>query len=516
MPEEEYPQIYGIAHRAADCLGVKGEIRICMDGSFSAGIAYRRDRYEVWLGMTLLSVLSEEELYAVLLHEFSHAVQDEREGKAERLYFEWLNGERNPHFLSGMTRAMYGFPDTVYGLQYALYSYASSIMHEQEADCAMATHGDVSAAGMTLIKLKYGDLNEWEMTGRDRECAYAPEEPDERYLEKRIEQLHRAISHREPVWRALIGKEILSRSASHPTVKMRLEALGITDHTITLPNGTGAFAEEYEKALQRVQRRTMEAVREDYADLRRKHYLEPLERVQQWEEAGCPLAAETYADIHSDLRALGRNSEADSLCLRVLETFSDAACDYACFMHGCYLLTQFDDGGLAYIYRAMEGNSNYIEEGLSMIGDYCCMTGNQQELDTYRERAIELLQKDRDVYSQLNVLKKTDRLSADQLPEGMLEDILAHIRKVEQGSIRAVYLVRKTIKDDFFASVFVIRFFEDTDDDLRSDVMHRIFCYLDTSDWQFSLFEYDNVADAKPESIAGSCVYLGEAADQNS
>ena len=48
----------------------------------------------------------------------------------------------------------------------------------------------------------------------------------------------------------------------------------------------------------------------------------------------------------------------------------------------------------------------------------------------------------------------------------------------------------------------------DTDDDTRYKILHKAFNYLDTcSDWQFSLFDYDDVKNVKIEDIAGSCVY---------
>lgn len=93
-----------------------------------------------------------------------------------------------------------------------------------------------------------------------------------------------------------------------------------------------------------------------------------------------------------------------------------------------------------------------------MIGTFCCMTGNQKELDIYREKAVYFLQKEIDEYSKLGVLNKSVWLSAEQLSGEMLSEILAYIASIDGGSIQAIYLVRKTITDTFFTSAFVIRF----------------------------------------------------------
>lgn len=90
----------------------------------------------------------------------------------------------------------------------------------------------------------------------------------------------------------------------------------------------------------------------------------------------------------------------------------------------------------------------------------------------------------------------------------MLDDILSHITSSYCENIEKIYLVRKTITDDFFSSVFVIKISSDTDDDIRYKILQKAFNYLDTcSEWQFSLFDYDDVKDVKIEAIPDSCVY---------
>ena len=47
--------------------------------------------------------------------------------------------------------------------------------------------------------------------------------------------------------------------------------------------------------------------------------------------------------------------------------------------------------------------------------------------------------------------------------------------------------------------------------DDKNDTMHRIFLCLDAvEDWQFSLFDYDEVEKLRPENIPGSLFYAGE------
>jgi hypothetical protein len=147
-----------------------------------------------------------------------------------------------------------------------------------------------------------------------------------------------------------------------------------------------------------------------------------------------------------------------------------------------------------------------------VIGQFCCLTGNQKELDIFRQKAVLIGQKDKDVYSQLGQLTKKDTLSTEKLPEGMLEALLTYITSADHaGVVENVYLVRKTITEDFFTSAVVVRFTDGADPEFCDQLMHKIFSYLDTStDWQFSLFDYEDVKKVKVERIENSCVYEKE------
>jgi polyphosphate kinase 2 (PPK2 family) len=91
----------------------------------------------------------------------------------------------------------------------------------------------------------------------------------------------------------------------------------------------------------------------------------------------------------------------------------------------------------------------------------------------------------------------------------MLEDILSYMHSLdEKGIINRVFLVKKTVSESFFASVFVVHFYGGTDEE-RRDIMHGIFRYLDSYpvEKQFALFDYFEYPDVKIEKIEGSLVY---------
>lgn len=506
----DYPRLYALARQAADAVGCEGNIAISLQSEFNGGIARVGDTYSVQLGAMLLELLSEGELYSVLIHEFAHMTEENAAGNREREYHNWLVNGGNPHFLSGLTNLLYLVTDTQYSYQMFLFDHACSVLVEQNADRAMGAHGDPAYAASALLKMKYYDLYDWEQGTEDEMSFYAPQEPPAHVTLDRVQAFREVMEKRMEDWNALADCEIISRSATHPTLKMRLETLGVAGYRIAESEDDEAYTAECRKAREYVDALILERGSADYKAKRVEAYMKPLARVAEWEQAGKPLTPEGYADVVGDLRSVGRVTDAMALCERAIDELDTAASCYAYFMRGLYRLHRYDSAGIDDLYHAIEYNSNYIDDGLSTIGAFCCLTGRQEELEAYRERAMDVGQMQKDVYSEMNILRKTDTLLTEHLPEELMAGLLDTLRAVDDGNVQSVYLVRKVITEDFFASAVVMRF-HGASDEKRSEIMHKVFMYLDTcGDWQFTLFDYDEVKKIKVERIPDSCIYQKE------
>ncbi len=509
VSENDYPVLYSLAKKAATVTGCTTKIKIAILDDFNAGAANINDTISIQLGALLLNVLSEDELYCVLLHEFSH-VKDEVRRKKINNYYQYICDVHNnniTNIYSAITKHLFTFIDTYFNLQYKLYLYSASLLRESAADEAMSIYGNNEIAASALIKIKYYELYDWEKGTYDTPCELLSEEYDINLLKKDVQKFKEAALLNAEKWNELISKEILSRSASHPTLKMRLDSLGISEIKALQTESSKEYISDCEKAIEFVSSLIAQKNKDSYEEYRKYFYIESKELVEKWEKSGKQIIAEEYSDICNALRRLGRNTEALELCENAINQLDDVASCFAYFTKGYFLLHSFDEAGIDYIYTAIETNHNYIDEGIGVIGHFCCLTGQEDQLEIYRERAIALTQEN-EIYSEANVLNKKDKLSKESLPDGMLDDIIKHITATHRENIEKIYLVRKTITDSFFTSVFVIKLVPDTDDDTRYNVLHKAFNYLDTcSDWQFSLFDYENVKDVKIEDIAGSCVY---------
>ena len=510
VSREDYPELFGLIEEVRDSLGIKGEIKLTFSYDANAAIMRVGDYIAISIGGILLECQSREELRAILYHELGHLYTRELRHEREVEYKSFIEMGGIPHLFGGLTNGIYSFPDSMYILSFLLYSYSSSIMIEERADSFMKEYTDPAVAASALLRISYYDIFEWEDLPRDYEPFYAGEEISESILTWQIRNFHEACEERREAWNELIRVEILARNASHPTLRMRLDALGVTDYRLISEGNTEEYLEERTRVVKMLDEKLLEIEKEDYEKEREARYVAPLADVKRWEENGRPVDPLEYRDIIEALSIVGRVVDAEALADRAIAELSSSAACFAHFHKGAAMLHRFDEGGIEHLYHAIENNHNYIEEGLEIIGRYCCLAGKEDELERYRARAIEMSETSLRDNDEIGRIDRSDNLVSEQLTGEMLNELKAFIASVDEGRIDEVYLVRKVIRDDFFTSCVIVRTVRDIDEDARHDVMHRIFTYLDTSsDWQFSLFDYHSAPMFKIKKIKDSLIYSG-------
>lgn len=508
ISENDYPKIYSLAYKAAKSVGSEGNVIIHLNWTCSAGVVKDDKNIYIQLGVILLCVLSEEELYSIFLHEFSHISKENEQSIRERQYNSWLAESGEDDLLTKIMSNLYLRSTFNYIFNYMIYEYASSVVAELRADKAMVRYSDAKIATSALLKTHYDNMFYWESCVKNENSLYESEKLEANYLTKRIELFKKAIYERKEFWNELIKKEIIANNSTHPTLKMRMDAFGITDADIIELNSTAEYLEETKRVLELAEGKIYDELSKTFSKDREERYLKPLKRIEEWERCGRPIIAENYADIIADYKTLGKHEEAEAVCDMAIEKLPTHSAAYAIFMKGSAMLYRYDENGIDMIYKAMEQNGNCVDSGLDIIGNFCCITGRQEELEKYRSRAAQIAQKHRDEDFQISFLSKRDKLTKDTLPDGLLQEILTYISSIDNGIIENIYLVRKTVSESFFSSVFIIHFYGGTDAQ-RNEIMHKIFCYLDShpSEWQFSLFDYFDYPEINVEKIEGSLVF---------
>lgn len=508
--EKDFPALYALAKKAADILGCEGEIHIALLGDMQAGIAEIGNMISVQIGAMLFAELSEKEMYAVLLHEFAHIVSDRKSASSkESAYANRLTNDDRVTVLDAVTGLPFRYHEIKYMMEYQLFRYACSLVSESNADRAMQKAGREEAAS-ALLKLDYFDLFLWEDNAKDHECfLYTNEQPPANYVELVLEKFDQAKEQRKEFWNELLGKEIIARSASHPTLQMRLDALGIQNKAILEVPADDGLKEDRARAIRYVDEQISEDLSNDFANKRKQKYLDPLARVEKWRNAGEPISPEGYPDLLEDMYTVGQTQEMLRVCDRVLQEVCGSAAANARYQKGCMLLYSLDKRGIGLVYDAISENGNYAEEGFVLIGTYCCRTGNREGLEEYRRRSLEYMRTEAKAAEAAKELRRGDRLLPDDLPESMQRNIVRKVLAIdERGIVQAIYIVKKIIGNGAVHAV-ILQFTQQAAKNYKAqnEVFHAVFRYLDSMSEQFVLFDYYDAKAVRPELMENACFY---------
>ena len=508
--EKDFPLIYAVARKAAKTVDVDGEIKIQLLTDCNAGIARVGKVISLQIGTILLDLMTEEELYQILLHEFGHMAKSGQISQADISLNEKISTLRGIKNKSRtLVGALFAYPDVVFSREFFFYRITASQALEIIADETERKYGNPDLSVSSLAKINMYDLFSNELYNFD-EPIYAPEKMRSDYSQSLISKFRKVLPERHDIWKNLLMNELQSRSASHPIFRARMEAMGVSDFTVTLPDGSSDYRKECKIAAAKADKQLFDRSNAEYDKRRKTEYLDHLDVIESWERKGKPITDESSRSILEALWKLYRFEEVEALCDDIIANNKNrAATAHSRLLKGIILAMRYDKDFLGYIYDAIDINSNYVEEGLNVIGEYCCKMGLQKELDEYREKAITLAQTQIDENSKLDELLPTDNLVEDDMDKEMLESILNYFESINENSISRIYLVKKIINEDFFGSCFIIRFKEGTPRAVFMRVMDKIFNHLDTheSERQFSLFSYGVQYAPVIAKVENSCVW---------
>lgn len=511
LPEEQFPLLYRMAREAAGETGKGKRFHIFVTDEIphrecNAGVSLTGRHICLYLGTVLLCSLSEEELRQVLLHEFAHIRnEDVRELKQYHRLMDFLSGPEDDCFSVWTSQAI-RFPISYLYYEGEFYFALSSRQKESEADQAAADSGDARMQASALAKIAAHELYIFER--EPYENIFGSELIPQHFATERARAFRHALADRAEDWKKLLEHELPPRVATHPTFRQRWEALGCCDYSLEPAPEDTAHARECWAAAETADGIRATLGQERYAQLRQESYGKHLDIIREYEAGSKELTPEALRPVILAYYAIGMPEKMEALCDSIIAAYdSPFSTAFARYWKGTLLLYRYDKEGITYIYQAMEANTNYIKEGLDRIGGFCTRMGLQQELEEYRGKAVDFIQRMNG--HQPHGISGNRALAPETLPEGWLEKILAYILDCAKGSVTHVYLVRENPGEDFAPSAFVLRFSEGAEEELTEAVYDKVFSLLDDwpVDWDFSLYEYEDAMKKPLAKVPGSCVY---------
>lgn len=558
VTEEEFPYLYKIARKAMHDLDITGDIRIMILPDWNAGIAKMNEFYSLQLGAEMLHMLTEDEIYHVLLHEFGHLADPYSREYLTPAILTRLQQNRLDSDMATLTLLLTRGPFYYYSYESDLYDITTSKTMERRADMKACTVGNSSIYASALVKMALREFFDFESNDYLKEPYYEPERPRENVTTLMTTTFAKALTARKDHWLAMLEKQLPPLMDSHPSFNERYASIGRPEYKLVFPfeitnsnesadsdkNTTSektakptknelyenakatdensvqahktiqdkhiSYWSDCQKAIKHADKLIFDQLSENYKEEREEHYLKPLQDLEQWQKEGSNINDTNIANIIKALDSLCRYEEAENLCDQIIaESPNVYITAFPLLYKGNRLLHRYDKNGIDLIYRSINLNSNLISTGLDMIGSYCQQMGLEKELNEYRKKVPEYSQKEVDYNDNGGEISKSDHLISEQFPDNRLEEILAFMLKAGNNSIDKIYLVRKVINEESFFSVFIIRWKQDTEESILISGMDKIFNYLDTypDGWPYSLFLCDDSLEKIVKKVENSLVY---------
>lgn len=406
ISDKDYPLLYAVAERAAKAVGYTGKYYLRMDlDDCGISVAEEYGVILVYLAPSSLSIMTEEELYTVLLHEFSHATNSDT---------KWSNRFSNAvakfdcdgrGFLNNVKCLLFQKVNDVVGEATDIYRTYSSLAQEQRADEAVKAHGDAQAyinctAKDTMLsrflsapnpKLYYN--------------IYESETPVTDWYERKVKLFEEALPTEHDRLKEVVLRTLHGKRDSHPTLSMRMKSLGVTDFDISA-RPDGQFLEEINKFVAKCSEiRALD--KETWKEDRKTDYLEVKERLEKFENK---LAAGETPDRYELWQSLTDYSlaapqKALELADKILA--SDPEDKHALTVKGMILCAMDRHEGLALLRKAVDKASFYSSAYLyEKYGNAVMLSGDEKLLEEVRAEQASVAQKALDCAKARYTLKK--------------------------------------------------------------------------------------------------------------
>lgn len=423
--DKDYPMLYAVAERAAQAVGYSGKYYLRRDLD-DCGISVNEEygAVFVYLPPSSLSVLTENELYTVLLHEFSHATNSDT---------RWSNRFANAvakfncdgrGFLNKFKSLLFEKVSDVVDEATDIYRTYSSLAQEQRADEAVKKYGDAQAyincTAKDLMLSRY-------LSGPHPELyynIYESETPITDYYERKVKLFEEALPTEYVRLKDVVLRTLPGKSDSHPTLSMRMKSLGVTDFDIS-ERPQGKYLEEISEYIAKCSK--IHALdKESWEEDRKTDYLEIKERLEKFEAKLSTGQSPDRYELWQSLTDYSMAAPQKAIALADKILASDPEDKQALAVKGMILCAMDRHEGLALLRKAVDKASFYSSAYLySKYGDTVLRYGDEKLLEDARAEQSKVAQMALDSAAARYSLKKPSpqQILPCDLPKEQIADM---------------------------------------------------------------------------------------------
>ena len=482
MNEQDYPKLYALCEKAARTVGCNRSFIVQVGDN--TGVMENGRQVVIILNPVHTMLCTSDELYAVLLHEFAHVVNEDT-GRSYRL-------SRGAERFLGTDNLIITLFISAFAAKFSInssfYDIAATRHHEMLADEAVVKYGTtqafIDATAKSCMLTLFDRLPRRELNYDCLESA----EPVSDLMTRRYEVYLKYRQIEGDGWKKILSEELPARIASHPTLRQRMEALGVESYDDGKRETDEDYIAEQKKLLSFADGIVRKSIEPNYAAMRKECYLDIkalLEKYEAAEREGKPIPEDRLTEYMQAFYGID-NAKALEIADRLLAASDEYA--QAHFLRGQLYYDAMDDRCVDELRAAIRENGNYFEAANELIGSFALLSGNQQLIDEFRTNIPEETMQNEDK-KKSDLWDKSKPFYACKLGDDTKKEICDRIAEFSEGKIKQLYFAG--YDDD--RTYIVVDFGTKKLTEKHYDILNKLFAYLDSRVENFSYGLYDAV-----------------------
>lgn len=239
------PLLYELADKAAVVAGYHGRFHLMRTFGLETAFSVKRggEGVAIYIPVAILPVLTKEEIFAVLLHEFAHVIHRDT-ALSRRFEIALMRYDCEHDRLATFKKLLFSYAEMRLSLAWDRYRNYASLLIEQDADRVAIAGANAQAWINACAKC---DLAASILRPPCRVLEYdllEQENPVADYYERIAAYLEERFRTEEAHFHPILVRTLAGRSDTHPTLKMRMESAHTADYDASRREKDAAFRRE--------------------------------------------------------------------------------------------------------------------------------------------------------------------------------------------------------------------------------------------------------------------------------
>ncbi len=351
------------------------------------------------------------------------------------------------------------FPLAIIQRKSELFAIGASVVREARADEFIKRHGVPDKFANAIAKLTLFSVYKKEL--KSVPTMYESPSYPEHICRDTVEDFYDSVHKRKDIYVSILKNQIARENSSHPAFPQRMATVGASgfDFETAEPTNTQYFKERERLVDLSDDISKSEINIGTYTETRKLRYGNPESRLSEFEKNDRETPITDMAELIGAAKLyleLARYEKAEDLFERMIEL--DGRCAFAYFGRALRkLLWYYDRRGLEDMYKAIELNAEYGDEGFAVIEYFCCLMGLEKELDIYRQKIHEELKGGINKWSGFANVDFDDRLESHKLDAETEKNIIEKLNEYFGDTLGQLYIIHKTVNEEICGEIVGVK-----------------------------------------------------------